>query len=229
MAKISAIHRNKKRERLIAKYADKRAELKAILANPKPPTRTSTRPSPRTSCPRTARRSRNRCSVTGRRVLIRKPGLSRSPSVNLPLRQDPGVTKSSWQSRQRTPSTNHHLKTQQYPTMAVHDTIGDFLTIIRNASVARKECAIAQHSKMRLALLKILKDEGYIADLPKAPTARASRHLRSNSSMSVHTGDHRHRASQYARSSPTACAKFPVSWVASVSPSSQPRVWRPRP
>ncbi|NQY31863.1 MAG: 30S ribosomal protein S14, partial [Coraliomargarita sp.] len=34
MAKISAIHRNKKRERLIAKYADKRAELKAILANP---------------------------------------------------------------------------------------------------------------------------------------------------------------------------------------------------
>ncbi|MGB0343790.1 MAG: 30S ribosomal protein S8 [Coraliomargarita sp.] len=48
--------------------------------------------------------------------------------------------------------------------MAVHDTIGDFLTIIRNASAARKDLAVAQHSKMRLALLKILKDEGYIAD-----------------------------------------------------------------
>ena len=48
--------------------------------------------------------------------------------------------------------------------MAVHDTIGDFLTIIRNASAARKEKTVTQHSKMRLALLKILKDEGYIAD-----------------------------------------------------------------
>ena len=47
--------------------------------------------------------------------------------------------------------------------MAVHDTIGDFLTIIRNASAARKGNAVTQHSKMRLALAKILKDEGYIA------------------------------------------------------------------
>ncbi len=48
--------------------------------------------------------------------------------------------------------------------MAVHDTIGDFLTIIRNGSAARKDRAVTRHSKMRLALLKILKDEGYIAD-----------------------------------------------------------------
>jgi len=47
--------------------------------------------------------------------------------------------------------------------MAVHDTIGDFLTIIRNASAARKEKTVTQHSKMRLALLKILQDEGYIS------------------------------------------------------------------
>ena len=47
--------------------------------------------------------------------------------------------------------------------MAVHDTIGDFLTIIRNASAARKDVAVTQHSKMRLALLKLLQDEGYIA------------------------------------------------------------------
>jgi small subunit ribosomal protein S8 len=48
--------------------------------------------------------------------------------------------------------------------MAVHDTIGDFLTIIRNASMARKEVCTTQHSKMRAAIAAILKDEGYISD-----------------------------------------------------------------
>ncbi len=48
--------------------------------------------------------------------------------------------------------------------MAVHDTIGDFLTIIRNASSARKESCTTQSSKMRLAIAAILKDEGYIDD-----------------------------------------------------------------
>ena len=48
--------------------------------------------------------------------------------------------------------------------MAVHDTIGDFLTIIRNASSARKDSCTTQHSKMRAAIAAILKDEGYISD-----------------------------------------------------------------
>ncbi|MGC6423641.1 MAG: 30S ribosomal protein S8 [Lentimonas sp.] len=48
--------------------------------------------------------------------------------------------------------------------MAVHDTIGDFLTIIRNASSAQKGECTAQFSKMRLAIASILKAEGYIAD-----------------------------------------------------------------
>jgi small subunit ribosomal protein S14 len=34
MAKKSVIHRNKKRERLVSRYASKRAELKQILSNP---------------------------------------------------------------------------------------------------------------------------------------------------------------------------------------------------
>jgi small subunit ribosomal protein S8 len=46
--------------------------------------------------------------------------------------------------------------------MAVHDTIGDFLTIIRNASMARKDVCTTQHSKMRAAIAAILKSEGYI-------------------------------------------------------------------
>ena len=48
--------------------------------------------------------------------------------------------------------------------MAVHDTIGDFLTIIRNASTARKDVSVAPFSKMRLAIASILKTEGYISD-----------------------------------------------------------------
>ncbi len=48
--------------------------------------------------------------------------------------------------------------------MAVHDTIGDFLTIIRNASSAHKGSCTAQHSKMRAAIAAILKSEGYIHD-----------------------------------------------------------------
>jgi len=49
--------------------------------------------------------------------------------------------------------------------MAVHDTIGDFLTLIRNASMARKNSCTMQHSKMRASIAEILKDEGYISDV----------------------------------------------------------------
>ena len=48
--------------------------------------------------------------------------------------------------------------------MAVHDTIGDYLTIIRNASSARKSSCTTQHSKLRVAIASILKSEGYIKD-----------------------------------------------------------------
>jgi len=48
--------------------------------------------------------------------------------------------------------------------MAVHDTIGDFLTIIRNGSTARKETVLASHSKVRESLCQIFKDEGYITE-----------------------------------------------------------------
>ncbi len=46
--------------------------------------------------------------------------------------------------------------------MATHDSIGDFLTALRNASRAGKESCTAQWSKMREGIVSILKDEGYI-------------------------------------------------------------------
>lgn len=48
--------------------------------------------------------------------------------------------------------------------MATHDTIGDFLTTIRNASNARKETCEVRYSKIHLGIAAILKEEGYITD-----------------------------------------------------------------
>ncbi len=44
------------------------------------------------------------------------------------------------------------------------DTIGDFLTMIRNAYRASRPFVEAQASKMREAIARILKDQGYIED-----------------------------------------------------------------
>jgi len=46
--------------------------------------------------------------------------------------------------------------------MAVHDTIGDFLTTLRNAQRAGKESCTVRFSKMRAGIAAILRDEGYI-------------------------------------------------------------------
>lgn len=48
--------------------------------------------------------------------------------------------------------------------MAIHDTIGDFITVLRNASSARKASCDCSHSKLREGIVRILKDEGFIAD-----------------------------------------------------------------
>jgi small subunit ribosomal protein S14 len=89
MAKKSIIARDKKRERMIEKYAAKRAELKAVgdlegLAK-----------LPRNSSPT---RKTNRCIETGRpRAYMRQFGLSRlSFREHASKGEIPGVTKSSW-------------------------------------------------------------------------------------------------------------------------------------
>ena len=80
--------------------------------------------------------------------------------------------------------------------MAVHDTIGDFLTIIRNASAARKSSTITPHSKMREALLKILKNEGYIAGYSEGQNEKGFKtleiHLKYVGNIPAITGIQRH-------------------------------------
>jgi small subunit ribosomal protein S8 len=48
--------------------------------------------------------------------------------------------------------------------MTVSDPIADMLTRIRNAVMARHDFVLVPASKMKLAITKILKDEGFIAD-----------------------------------------------------------------
>ncbi len=101
MAKKSAIARNEKRKRMVAKYAAKRAALKAIARNTDLPVeerfaaQLKLAELPRNSA---SNRVRNRCQVTGRpRGYYRKMKISR-----IALRQLgsegllPGLVKSSW-------------------------------------------------------------------------------------------------------------------------------------
>ncbi|MDR2862484.1 MAG: 30S ribosomal protein S8 [Puniceicoccales bacterium] len=51
--------------------------------------------------------------------------------------------------------------------MASHDTIGDFLTIIRNGYSAELSAVTAQWSNVREGIANILKQNGYITDYAK--------------------------------------------------------------
>lgn len=101
MPKTSAIERNKKRVRLAAQFATKRAELKATLVDPGTTdedfysAQKRLQKLPRNSSPS---RVRNRCSLSGRpRGYKRKYGVSRITFRELALAgKIPGVIKSSW-------------------------------------------------------------------------------------------------------------------------------------
>ena len=45
------------------------------------------------------------------------------------------------------------------------DSVGDFLTIIRNGVLASKGSVTAQHSRLKQGIATILKDEGFIKDV----------------------------------------------------------------
>ena len=89
MATTAVIARNRKRQRLVAKYAQKRAELKAAGDWE------GLQKLPRNSSPT---RVRNRCFVTGRgRGVYRKYGLCRNVFRQMALEgKIPGMTKASW-------------------------------------------------------------------------------------------------------------------------------------
>ncbi len=101
MAKVSLKQREEKREKLVAKYAKKFAELKAIIDDSSKSdeeryaARLELQKLPRNANPT---RLRNRCNLTGRpRGTFRQFGLGRMKIRELAFAGDiPGVTKASW-------------------------------------------------------------------------------------------------------------------------------------
>ncbi|MCF7981492.1 MAG: 30S ribosomal protein S14 [Pseudomonadales bacterium] len=101
MAKTSMVEREKKRERIVAKYAKKRAELKAIICNMSLSDEERWEAQKKLqTMPRDASRSRlrNRCQITGRpHGVYRKFRLGRNKLREAAMRGDiAGLKKSSW-------------------------------------------------------------------------------------------------------------------------------------
>ena len=101
MAKKSMIAREAKRARLVAKYAEKRAALKAIIADvnaseeEKWDAQVALQKLPRDASPV---RQQRRCQITGRpHAVYRKFGLCRNKLREAAMRGDvPGLVKASW-------------------------------------------------------------------------------------------------------------------------------------
>ncbi len=101
MAKMALIERELKRDKLVAKYAKKYAELKAIAKDAKcsdeqrADARLALQKLPRNANPT---RQRNRCSITGRpRGTFAHFGLARAKIREMAfVGEIPGVVKASW-------------------------------------------------------------------------------------------------------------------------------------
>jgi small subunit ribosomal protein S14 len=101
VAKKALIERELKRDRLVAKYAAKHAELKATSNDAKKTeeeraaARLALQQLPRNANPT---RQRNRCAITGRpRGTFRQFGLARAKVRELAFAGDiPGMVKASW-------------------------------------------------------------------------------------------------------------------------------------
>jgi small subunit ribosomal protein S14 len=101
MAKTNMVEREKRRAKIVKKYAAKRAQLKELIRSP------NTSPEARAEAqvklqklPRDASptRGRNRCQLTGRpRGVYRKFGLARTKIREVANRGEiPGLVKASW-------------------------------------------------------------------------------------------------------------------------------------
>jgi len=101
MAKSSMVEREKKRAKTVAKYAKRRAALKATIRDlslseeERWDAQVALQKQPRNACP--VRRQR-RCGITGRpHGVYRKFGLGRNKLREAAMRGDvPGLVKASW-------------------------------------------------------------------------------------------------------------------------------------
>ena len=101
MAKVAMVEREKKRARTVAKFSEKRRNLKAIISDmtladkERWEAQIKLQKLPRDSSPT---RGQNRCRITGRpHGVYRKFGLCRNKLREAAMRGEvPGLVKSSW-------------------------------------------------------------------------------------------------------------------------------------
>jgi len=101
MAKTSMVERERRRAKIVKRYAATRAELKELIRSPRTSqddraaAQVKLQSLPRDSSPS---RQRNRCAITGRsRGVYRKFGLSRVKIREVAFRGEiPGLVKASW-------------------------------------------------------------------------------------------------------------------------------------
>ena len=101
MAKTSMVERERRRAKIVKRYAAQRAQLKELIRAPRTsPDERAAAQAKLQSMPRDASpsRQRNRCAITGRsRGVYRRFGLSRVKVREAVGRGElPGVSKASW-------------------------------------------------------------------------------------------------------------------------------------
>lgn len=81
----------------------------------------------------------------------------------------------NWRCKEYFPGLRRQVGDNQRIPMSI-DVIGNFLTIIRNSLMRSKLSVVVPYSRMREAIAKILKEEGFIRDyviLDEVPTKKA--------------------------------------------------------
>ena len=101
MAKTNMVEREKRRAKIVKKYAAKRAQLKELIRSPRTsPEKRADAQAQLQAQPRdaSASRMRKRCAITGRsRGVYRKFGLARVKIREVANRGEiPGLSKASW-------------------------------------------------------------------------------------------------------------------------------------
>jgi len=61
--------------------------------------------------------------------------------------------------------------------MSVHDTIGDFITVIRNAGQAGRTTCTYPHSNLRAGLASILKERGFVSECSEGKTEEGHKRI----------------------------------------------------
>ena len=159
MAKKSIMQRELKREKLVAKYAKKYAELKAITDDAQKSdeerylARLELQKLPRNANPTPSAQPLRADRPPPRHVPHVRPRAA-TRSASSPSR----ATFPAW-SR---PAGDIGASCIRRFSMSMSDPIADMLTRIRNAQSVEKAVVTMPSSKLKVAIAQVLKDEGYI-------------------------------------------------------------------